>query len=472
MNVARTACKFGTATARITVPAGTAVSWAITGGSILTGDKNDTASLGFGGAEKADLSVTISGRGCTATGTVTITLRDPFDVDRLDVFPPVPSQDEPAVITWSYRGTTDPARTQRLTVGGVDVHVDASARSYAFTPAVPGPLAIQLDASTIAVITRRRAVGIGDPVPPTSLCANATRAITASIAPRCTHPTATVSGGGNGCGSAIVRASFRGTPPFRGKWSDGLPFTTSADELTRTVTADGEYALGSFEDATCAGTVAGSVSVRIFGTPSAALTASWSSGSGRPPAIPIDHGPGFPRTSLGYQFTNATGCAFTSALGNAIQPSSTCSGAGGNSILFPSIGQTAGEETVTFQVTGPCGQASAPLSFFMCDYGARLTPLGPTTFCEGGSVQLRVEVGTGTNAGPPYFFHNVYRCAKPAAECRTVNDFTRVFAGVGAADDTYRATQAGIYVGTMTDKQDCPSKFGVGAITVTVQACP
>jgi hypothetical protein len=66
----------------------------------------------------------------------------------------------------------------------------------------------------------------------------------------------------------------------------------------------------------------------------------------------------------------------------------------------------------------------------------------------------------------------VYRCAKPAAECKTVNDFTRVFTGVGAADDTYTATQAGIYVGTLTDKQDCPSKFGVGAVTVTVQACP
>src|SRR5204862_4291930 len=124
---------------------------------------------------------------------------DPFDVDRLDVFPPVPSQDEPAVITWSYRGS-DPARTQRLTVGGVDVHVDATARSYAFTPAVPGPLPIQLDASTIAVIGRRRAVGFGDPVPPSSASARATRALTTGLAPRSAHPTASVRGGRNGCG--------------------------------------------------------------------------------------------------------------------------------------------------------------------------------------------------------------------------------------------------------------------------------
>ncbi len=209
INVARTACRFGTASARVTVPPGTQIGWTLTGGLLLSGGTSETVTMGFGGAEHAELVVTLSRGGCTATGSVGIDLRDPLDVVTLDLLPSVPFQNEPAVLTWSYRGS-DSVRTQRLTLGGFAVPLDASARSYAFTPTVSGPLTVALDASSVAVAGRHRAVGVGDPAPPASGCSTAHRAITSTIAPPCTHPAAQVTGGGSACDAVTVTATFTG----------------------------------------------------------------------------------------------------------------------------------------------------------------------------------------------------------------------------------------------------------------------
>jgi PKD-like domain len=83
------------------------------------------------------------------------------------------------------------------------------------------------------------------------------RSIAITAAPVCDNPKAFVTTGPLSCGSAIVNASFTGTPPFTGFWSDGLSFTTANTALTRTVTMPGNYSIKQFQDATCEGPPSG-----------------------------------------------------------------------------------------------------------------------------------------------------------------------------------------------------------------------
>ena len=63
-------------------------------------------------------------------------------------------------------------------------------------------------------------------------------------------PTVQLTGVAQACGGGEVTATFGGTPPFRGKWSDGQAFTTSDTTLTRTVPA-GTWHIRDFADAAC-----------------------------------------------------------------------------------------------------------------------------------------------------------------------------------------------------------------------------
>ena len=87
----------------------------------------------------------------------------------------------------------------------------------------------------------------------------------------CNNPKAVVSAGAVGCGVSIVNASFTGTPPFRGMWSDGVPFTAVGMSIARNITAPGTYSIISFEDAACAGTASGVVALPAVG-PAAVIT--------------------------------------------------------------------------------------------------------------------------------------------------------------------------------------------------------
>ncbi|HEV7571085.1 MAG TPA: hypothetical protein VGQ21_06265 [Thermoanaerobaculia bacterium] len=89
----------------------------------------------------------------------------------------------------------------------------------------------------------------------------------------CDHPTAVVSAGPVSCGSAIVNVSFTGTAPFKGTWSDGLPFTATGKSFTRTVTHPFSYSINYFEDVMCAGTSSG-VAVMPEPHPTATFTAT------------------------------------------------------------------------------------------------------------------------------------------------------------------------------------------------------
>jgi hypothetical protein len=73
------------------------------------------------------------------------------------------------------------------------------------------------------------------------------------------------------CDSATIKATFTGTPPFSGMWSDNAPFTTSATTLTHDFKHVATYSIRNFRDSLCAGDVSQTARVTSFG-PSATVT--------------------------------------------------------------------------------------------------------------------------------------------------------------------------------------------------------
>lgn len=180
INVVRTACRLGTAEARVKLGPGVAVHWQLTGGTITAGQDTANAVLGFFGTDHATLTATVTADGCTANSSVGIALEEPFAVDALAILPDPPILNAPTTIVWRYRGT-EPARVQHLRVGDVEVPLRDGDRSYTFTPTVAGALRVSLTASTIAPVGRRRAVSVGEPLPPYSLCTNAALDVGTSV---------------------------------------------------------------------------------------------------------------------------------------------------------------------------------------------------------------------------------------------------------------------------------------------------
>ncbi|HSY51791.1 MAG TPA: hypothetical protein VLC46_23515 [Thermoanaerobaculia bacterium] len=83
------------------------------------------------------------------------------------------------------------------------------------------------------------------------------RSIAITAAPVCGNPKASVSLGPISCGSGIVNATFTGTPPFQGVWSDGSKFSVGVTAIAHAVTMPGNYTIVSFQDAICTGTSSG-----------------------------------------------------------------------------------------------------------------------------------------------------------------------------------------------------------------------
>jgi hypothetical protein len=83
------------------------------------------------------------------------------------------------------------------------------------------------------------------------------RSIAITPKPACDNPKAAVSTGSLSCGSATLNASFTGKPPFKGTWSDDVPFETSNTSLVRIITVPGNYSISHFQDAICEGTSSG-----------------------------------------------------------------------------------------------------------------------------------------------------------------------------------------------------------------------
>jgi hypothetical protein len=448
-------CRFGTAEAQVEPIAGATYQWSVDGGTLVSGDGTPSVLIGFGGASSALARVTISQGGCVSTGAAILNLRDPLQVT-LTV--PDANVGTPARLAWSYN-TTGPILTQLLQLPGQTTHVRLApdVRSYLFTPITEGTQSVKLTAALYRIGARRRAVGSGSG-PRASSCSYVEAQRDLRVRPPCTHPRAIVTGGGTSCDASIVRARFEGVPPFAGRWSDGVSFSTAAAQVERTITESGTYSIVEFADAVCAGTASGEAHVTV--EPRTQLT----SFTVAPQAVSI-----FGTGTIGYSFINAASCRFTAAaLGNYISEQPSCSGTGSGSLTYLAE-NSGGNETMKLEVTGPCGTDEGTLSFLVCDYHAIPIAAGPTTFCEGGSVTLNVEIFAGHTAGPPYREYRFYRCTNtgPGA-CQYAWEYALV---QRSSSPTYVATQSGVYQAATEDRLGCPSAEG-GSVKVTVTSCP
>jgi hypothetical protein len=72
------------------------------------------------------------------------------------------------------------------------------------------------------------------------------------------HPTAHVTAGGSACDAVTVTATFMGTPPFTGRWSDVLPFANPLTQIARAMNQSGLYTVIEFTDNHCADEISGS----------------------------------------------------------------------------------------------------------------------------------------------------------------------------------------------------------------------
>jgi hypothetical protein len=448
-------CRFGTAEAQVQPIAGASYRWTVDGGAILSGDETPSVLVGFGAATSALARVTVTLDGCVATGAAVLNLRDPLSAA---VTVADGNVGTPLRVTWSYN-TTEPILTQILQLPdqAAPIRLMPDARSYVFTPTAEGAKTVKLTAALYRIGARRRAVRSGSG-PRASSCSSVEAQRELRVRPRCTQPTAVVSGGGTFCDAENIRARFQGTPPFAGRWSDGVTFSTTAAEIERTITESGSYSIVEFSDAACDGSTSGEAHVTI--EPRTRLTAF----SVSPQAIAV-----FSNATISYSFVNATSCRFTSAtLGNPISAQPLCSGTGSGSLTYIAD-NAAGNERMTLEVTGPCGTDEQPLSFIVCGYSASVVANGPATFCQGGSVALSAEI-VGPNAGPPYGRYRFYRCTdnQPAA-CQSHLEYTLVQNG---PSPTYVATQSGRYRVVVEDRVGCPSNDESGSVQVTVQSCP
>jgi hypothetical protein len=458
-------CRFGTAEAQVQPIAGATYRWTVEGGAILSGDGTPSVLIGFGGASSALARVTVTHDGCASIGAAVLNLRNPLTAT---VTVADGNVGTPARVSWTYN-TTEPVLTQILQLPdqAAPIRLAQDVRSYVFTPTTEGAKTVKLTAALYRIGARRRAVSSGSG-PHASSCSYIETRRDLHVKPPCSSPTATVSGGGTACGSAVLRAQFTGTPPFSGRWSDGVTFETTASEITRSVNASGTYRIVAFEDAACSGRSSGSATVQILSTPDASLTIT-------PDPVSLTDG-----GELRVAFTDATACALTSALGNTLnQPA--CSGTGIARVGFPRLRHSSydkpGTETLTLRVDGPCGHDIDSSTFFMCDYLALTRSTQSPEICEGETYTFTIvassEVGdpgsaTVTSAGPPFSDYRVYRCALPQDQC-TLDKFTLVQAG---GSDSFSTTSAGWYIASMRDRLGCPSILGAAGTIVTVKNCP
>lgn len=452
------ACRFGTAEAQVEPIPGATYAWSAEGATIVSGNGTPSVLLGFGGARSAVARVTVTENGCVSAGAAVLNLRDPLSAT---MSVPEANAGTPVRLTWSYN-TAEPVLTQILELpdGAAPIRLAPELRSYTFTPAVEGSKTVKLTAALYRIGARRRAVRSGSG-PRASSCSLVEAQREMRVRPRCTGPRARVSGGGSACDAVSVHAQFEGTAPFRGRWSDGVSFATSAIAIDRTVTETGTYTIVEFEDANCAGSTSGAASVEI--QPPTRVTALAMS----PQAVSVQTYAG--RISWGYE--NATDCRFTSALDNYFGPTyPTCSSVPSASGVMAYIPDNqAGNETLTFRVTGPCGTDERSVQFFVCGYNAKVAALGPTTFCDGGSVTLSVSEFDGPTAGPPYSDFRFYRCTGTGpSSCSYEWQYELVQRG---ASSTYSATKTGWYIAIVNDRLGCPSIQSSG-VQVKVTNCP
>ena len=98
-------CRFGVASAAVAAVAGASYSWAIEGGSFLSGIGSERVLVALGNSATTKVTVVISSPSCTSTAAGVITLRDAATVSALASTGGLRAG-APVTITWSYPGTS------------------------------------------------------------------------------------------------------------------------------------------------------------------------------------------------------------------------------------------------------------------------------------------------------------------------------------------------------------------------------
>lgn len=241
------------------VPEGYQPVWSLQNGTIISGQGTDT--LVFSGNQPGSVSITAflqSAEGCVSAPYTDsyMTVQSTPRVVSMTVTPAAGGQNPRLTVTienaWGV--------TLESSIGGTFPYIDQPAPNVYVYDFYPN------GASGLATITARahNACGASEPV-------------TATVEIRPAAPTAYVSATGTDCLSYRVRADLSGTPPFRGTWSDGTPFTSDYSIAELRPRTPGTYTIASFTDATgTPGVVNGSATFN-FTQPTATLSVDGSS---------------------------------------------------------------------------------------------------------------------------------------------------------------------------------------------------
>lgn len=118
-------------------------------------------------------------------------------------------------------------------------------------------------------------------------------------------PTASIALVAHDCDSATVQATFTGTPPFAGEWSDGTPFRVTRNTVSHEFRTAGAYGLTEFRDSSCFGVVTGSPSLTQLRPDVTLQVASASCGTARLVATFVGVPPFIGEWSDGQPFTTS-----------------------------------------------------------------------------------------------------------------------------------------------------------------------
>jgi hypothetical protein len=180
----------------------------------------------------ARASAQIDFRGC---GTRTITVNAPDSVEAGETF----------IATVALRG----GESAKWTVTQGSIVSGANSDTVTVKAAETGDISLKLSVTSapdcVTSVFTRIAIG------PRAVCSTAAPAASLSVEKQ-------------SCNGATVKATFQGTPPFSGMWTDGTTFQTSSATLTHDFTTPGTYSLRNFRDGLCAGSVTAPVRVAVF----------------------------------------------------------------------------------------------------------------------------------------------------------------------------------------------------------------
>jgi hypothetical protein len=147
-------CRFGVASAAIAPIAGASYSWAIEGGSFLSGAGSERVLISLGSGATTKVTVIITTPSCTSTATGVINLHDAATIATLTSTGG--NAGSPVTISWSYPGATPATQAISGTDFPTPVVIPAADHSYTYTPSEAGDKEVTLSASFAQAAIRTR----------------------------------------------------------------------------------------------------------------------------------------------------------------------------------------------------------------------------------------------------------------------------------------------------------------------------